>query len=94
MLDPIHYHHRVGDGGRGPGWAGPRARVPLGEAVGGFSAVCPPPQPFSGWLKFSVELKGKRKLDDLPRVPGREGVDDLSQTSASGQALCQVLHSS
>lgn len=29
-------------------------------------------QPFSNWLEFPGESKGKKKLDGLPRVPGRE----------------------
>lgn len=82
------------------GW--PQGQAPLGEAVGEVSAlqgasvstVCPSPQPFSNWLEFPGELKGKRKLDGHSRVPGREGGNDISQTSALSQALCQVLHSS
>uniref|UniRef100_A0A8I3PGR7 Uncharacterized protein n=1 Tax=Canis lupus familiaris TaxID=9615 RepID=A0A8I3PGR7_CANLF len=58
------------------------------------STVCPSPQPFSNWLEFPGELKGKRKLDGHSRVPSREGGNDISQTSALSQALCQVLHSS
>lgn len=77
----------------GPPWVKPweRSQPLQGASV---STVCPSPQPFSNWLEFPGELKGKRKLDGHSRVPSREGGNDISQTSALSQALCQVLHSS
>lgn len=81
------------------GWASPRARVPLGEAVGGISvpsgnvSLCsvPTTSALLYWLELPGKLKGK--VDCLPKAPGQGGVETC-QTPASGQAPPQVLCSS
>lgn len=82
VLDPIHYPPRFGDGGRGPGWAGPRARVPLGEAVEGSLQCACRLSPSPTGLSFQENPKGRRSwMVSQESQAGKRG-DDLSQNSA------------